>query len=55
MSQRWSVKAVLEELSQALPLEKGDLLEREKADFPKIEPFILQLKEIQKRYWKNLE
>lgn len=54
-SQRWSVKAVLEELSQALPLEKGDLLEREKADFPKIEPFILQLKEIQKRYWKNLE
>jgi acetoin utilization deacetylase AcuC-like enzyme len=54
-SQRRSVKAVLEELSQALPLEKGDLLERERADFPQIEPFILQLKEIQKRYWKNLE
>jgi acetoin utilization deacetylase AcuC-like enzyme len=54
ISQRWSVKAVLEELSQALPLEKGDLLEREKAYLPKIEPFILQLKEIQKRYWKNL-
>jgi acetoin utilization deacetylase AcuC-like enzyme len=53
-SQSRSVKAVLEELSQGLPLEKGDLLEKEKADLPKIEPFLLQLKEIQKRYWKNL-
>jgi acetoin utilization deacetylase AcuC-like enzyme len=53
-AQRRSVKAVLEELSQALPLEKGDLLERERADYPQIRPFILQLKEIQKRYWKSL-
>jgi acetoin utilization deacetylase AcuC-like enzyme len=53
-AQRRSVKAVLEELSQALPLDKEDLLERERADFPQIEPFILQLKEIQRRYWKNL-
>jgi acetoin utilization deacetylase AcuC-like enzyme len=54
-SQRRSVKAVLEELSQASPLEKNDLLEKEKADYPRIEKFLLQLKEIQKRYWKNLE
>ena len=53
-AQRRSVKAVLEELSQALPLEKGDLLEREKAEYPQIKPFIVQLKEIQKRYWKSL-
>jgi acetoin utilization deacetylase AcuC-like enzyme len=54
-SQRRSVKAVLEELSQASPLEKNDLLEKEKADYPRVEKFLLQLKEIQKRYWKNLE
>lgn len=53
-AQRRSVKAVLEELSQALPLDKDELVEREKADYPQIEPFILQLKEIQKRYWKKL-
>jgi acetoin utilization deacetylase AcuC-like enzyme len=49
-----SVKAVLEELSQAFPLDKKDLLEKEKADYPRIEKFLLQLKEIQKRYWKSL-
>jgi acetoin utilization deacetylase AcuC-like enzyme len=49
-----SVKAVLEELSQASPLRKQDLLEKEKKDYPRIEPFILQLKEIQRRYWKSL-
>jgi acetoin utilization deacetylase AcuC-like enzyme len=49
-----SVKAVLEELSQASPLGKQDLVEREKKDYPRIEPFILQLKEIQRRYWKSL-
>jgi acetoin utilization deacetylase AcuC-like enzyme len=54
-SQRRSVKAVLEELSQAFPLEKNDLLEKEKENYPKVEKFLLQLKEIQKRYWKNLE
>jgi acetoin utilization deacetylase AcuC-like enzyme len=53
-AQKRSVKAVIEELAQALPLDKGDLLEREKADYPQIEPYLLQLKEIQKRYWKNL-
>jgi acetoin utilization deacetylase AcuC-like enzyme len=54
-SQKRSVKAVLEELSQAFPLEKNDLLEKEKADYPRVEKFLLQLKEIQKRYWKSLE
>lgn len=49
-----SVKAVLKELAQASPLEKEDLLEKEKAQYPRIERFILQLKEIQKKYWKNL-
>src|SRR5512136_234387 len=33
-AQRRSVKAVLEELSQALPLDKTDLLEEEKARYP---------------------
>ncbi len=54
-AQRRSVKAVLEELSQALPLDKKDLPEEEKANYPRMEKFLLQLKEIQKRYWKNLE
>jgi acetoin utilization deacetylase AcuC-like enzyme len=49
-----SVKAVLKELAQASPLEKKDLLEKEKVNYPRIERFILQLKEIQKKYWKNL-
>ena len=49
-----SVKAVLKELAQASALEKKDLLEKEKASYPRIERFILQLKEIQKRYWKSL-
>jgi len=53
-AERRSVKAVLEELSQALPLEKRDLLEKEKAYYPQIEPFLLQLAGIQKRYWKSL-
>lgn len=54
VGQSRSVKAVLKELAQASPLEKGDLLEKEKAGYPKIERFILQLKEIQRRYWKSL-
>ncbi len=49
-----SVKAVLKELAQAPPLDKQDLLEKEKAHYPRIEQSLLQLKEIQKRYWKNL-
>jgi acetoin utilization deacetylase AcuC-like enzyme len=52
--QNRSVKAVLEELSQASPLKKQDLLEKEKENYPRIEPFILQLKKIQRRYWKSL-
>ena len=54
-SQRRSVKAVLEELSQASPLEKDDLVEKEKADHPRSEKILLQLKEIHRRYWKSLE
>jgi acetoin utilization deacetylase AcuC-like enzyme len=49
-----SVKAVLKELAQASPLERKDLLEKENANYPRLERFILQLKEIQKRYWKSL-
>lgn len=49
-----SVKAVLKEITQASPLDKKELLEKERADYPRIEKFLLQLKEIQKRYWKNL-
>jgi acetoin utilization deacetylase AcuC-like enzyme len=53
-AQRRSVKAVLEELSQASPLEKQDLLEKEKTDYSRVEPFILQVKEIHRQYWKTL-
>jgi acetoin utilization deacetylase AcuC-like enzyme len=49
-----SVKDVLKELAQASPLDKKDLLEKEKTNYPRIEKFLLQLKEIQKRYWKSL-
>ena len=49
-----SVKAVFKELTQASPLDKKDLLEKEKAHYPRIEKFLLQLKEIQKGYWKSL-
>ncbi len=49
-----SVKAVLKELAHASPLDKKDLLEKEKTNYPRIEKLILQLKEIQKRYWKSL-
>jgi acetoin utilization deacetylase AcuC-like enzyme len=52
--QRRSVKAVLKELAQISPLDKRDLLEKEEANTSRTERFILQLKEIQKRYWKNL-
>jgi acetoin utilization deacetylase AcuC-like enzyme len=52
--QRDSVKAVLRELVQESPLEKRDLLKKEKADTPRVERAILQIKDIQKRYWKTL-
>jgi len=53
-AERRSVKAVIEELSQGQPLDKTDLVEEEKAKYPEMEKFLLQLKGIQKRYWKNL-
>jgi acetoin utilization deacetylase AcuC-like enzyme len=52
--QKRSVKAVLKELAQISPLDKRDLLEKEEASTPRTERFILQLKEIQRRYWKSL-
>ncbi len=49
-----SVKAVLKELTQTSSMDKKDFLEKERANYPRIEKFLVQLKEIQKRYWKNL-
>lgn len=49
-----SVKAVLKELAQVSVLDKKDLLEKEEAQYSRIERSILQLKEIQKPYWKTL-
>ncbi len=49
-----SVKAVLKELAQASSLNKEELLEKEKANYPRIEKSLLQLKEIHRRYWKSL-
>jgi acetoin utilization deacetylase AcuC-like enzyme len=52
--QKRSVKAVLKELAQISPLDKKDLLEKEEANTSRTERSILQLKEIQRRYWKSL-
>jgi acetoin utilization deacetylase AcuC-like enzyme len=49
-----SVKAVLKELAQVSSLDKKEILEKEKANALRTERFLNQLKEIQKRYWKNL-
>jgi acetoin utilization deacetylase AcuC-like enzyme len=49
-----SVKAVLKELSQNSPPDKKDLLEKENEDYPRLEQSILQIKAIQRRYWKSL-
>jgi acetoin utilization deacetylase AcuC-like enzyme len=49
-----SVKGVLKELVQASPVDKKELLEREKVNYSRIERLVLQLKEIQRRYWKSL-
>lgn len=49
-----SIKAVLKELAQVSPLDKKELLKQEEAEYPRIGGLILQVKEIQKRYWKSL-
>jgi acetoin utilization deacetylase AcuC-like enzyme len=49
-----SVKAVLKELSQSSPVDMKEALEKEKEDYPQVEQSILQIKAIQKRYWKSL-
>jgi acetoin utilization deacetylase AcuC-like enzyme len=54
VGQKESVKAVLKELAQFSPLEKGDLLEKEEASTSRTERIVLQLKEIQRRFWKSL-
>lgn len=54
VAQRKSVKVVLEELSQASPLEKQDLIEQEKMGYSQMEPHIHPIIEIQRRYWKSL-
>jgi acetoin utilization deacetylase AcuC-like enzyme len=53
-SEKRSVKAVLEELSQGAPLDKKELIEKEKANYSRIERPLYPLIEIQKRYWKSL-
>jgi len=49
-----SVKAVLKELSQNSPLDKQEVIEKQKANDAQMERSILQMKEIQQRYWKGL-
>jgi len=49
-----SVKAVLKELARVSPLDKKEMLEKEKDNYSRIERFINQSREIQKRYWKTL-
>jgi len=53
-AQSRSVKSVLKELAQVSPADRDDLLEREKASYPRIERGIEQIKGIQRRYWKSL-
>jgi acetoin utilization deacetylase AcuC-like enzyme len=53
-SEKRSVKAVLEELSQGAPLDKKELIEKEKANHTRIERALSPVMEIQKRYWKSL-
>ena len=54
MGQSRSVKAILKELAGISPLEKKDLLEKEESNYSRIEKVVLQIKSIQKRYWKSL-
>jgi acetoin utilization deacetylase AcuC-like enzyme len=49
-----SVKAVLRELSQNSTVDTKEALEKEKEDYPQVEQSLLQIKAIQKRYWKSL-
>lgn len=49
-----SVKAVLKELAQVSPINKNELIELEKKNYPRIERFLGQIIEIQKKYWKSL-
>jgi acetoin utilization deacetylase AcuC-like enzyme len=49
-----SVKAVLKELAQAPPIDQKEISEKEKVNYARVERFISQVKEIQKRYWKSL-
>jgi hypothetical protein len=44
----------LKELARVSPLDKKEILEKEKDNYSRIERFINQSKEIQKRYWKTL-
>ncbi|OGP69088.1 MAG: histone deacetylase [Deltaproteobacteria bacterium RBG_13_47_9] len=53
-AQSRAIKAVLKEMAQASPFDSEDLLEKENANDPRIERFILQLKDLQRPYWKNL-
>jgi acetoin utilization deacetylase AcuC-like enzyme len=54
MGQSRSVEAVLKELIQDTPDEKSELIENEKKYYSRIERLILQVKEIQRRYWKTI-
>lgn len=49
-----SVKAVLQELSRQSPPEIEDLREKEKENLPRLERAILQIKDIQEKYWKTI-
>ena len=49
-----SVMAVLRELAQTSTLDKKDLQEKEKADFPRVERLVQEVKGIQRQYWKSL-
>jgi len=53
-AQSRSVKAVLKELARASHLNKEVFLEKQRSGYSRIERLVLQIKEIQKRYWKHL-
>ena len=54
VGQSRSVKGVLKELAGLSSLEKKDLLEKEESNYSRIEKVVLQIKDIQRRYWKSL-
>ena len=54
VGQSRSVKAVLKELAGLSSFEKKDLLEKEESNYSRIEKVVLQIKDIQRRYWKSL-